>query len=338
MMTPAGEERAAADGSVSALRACFGQALACRLEQHIGRLSWDAQRLARHQRDQLRALLAAAVSRSPVHARRLTGIYPARFELSQLAELPVMTKEQMMASFDELVTDRRLTRARAEQQLVASADGPGLLYDQYVCLASGGSSGLRGLFVQTVGEYAEFAASVLRRAVARVSAAAGPPPGGLPVAIVAAASPVHSSGFAAAVARGYPVRMIPVPATLPAGEIVRRLNDAQSPALLAHTSALMLLAGEQRAGRLRISPQSITAMSELLTDQDQNVVRDAFGVPPINQFVSTEGLVGHSEPGGAASLTEPSIRLPYATAHPVGARQRTARPPRPRRHHAGSWR
>ena len=250
MMTPAGEERAAAaDSSASALRACFGQALACRLEQHTGRLSWDAQRLARHQRDQLRALLAAAVSRSPFHARRLAGICPARFELSQLVELPVMTKEQMMASFDELVTDRRLTRARAEEQLVASADGPGLLYGQYVCLASGGSSGLRGPFVQTVGEYAEFAASVLRRAMARASAAGGPPPGGLPVAIVAAASPVHSSGFAAAVARGYPVRMIPAPATLPAGEIVRRLNDAQPPALLAHTSALMLLAGEQRAGR-----------------------------------------------------------------------------------------
>ena len=115
----------------------------------------------------------------------------------------------------------------------------------------GGSSGLRGPFVQTVGEYAEFAASVLRRAMARASAAGGPPPGGLPVAIVAAASPVHSSGFAAAVARGYPVRMIPAPVTLPAGEIVRRLNDAQPPALLAHTSALMLLAGEQRAGRWR---------------------------------------------------------------------------------------
>jgi hypothetical protein len=28
-----------------------------------------------------------------------------------LAELPVMTKRQMMSGFDELLTDRRLTRA-----------------------------------------------------------------------------------------------------------------------------------------------------------------------------------------------------------------------------------
>jgi phenylacetate-CoA ligase len=289
---------AIADRGVNALRARFGEALASCLEQQAERLSWDAPRLAGHQREQLRALLAAAVSRSPFHARRLAGVDPGRFELGQLAELPVMTKEQMMASFDDLLTDRRLTRARAEQQLAASARDPSLLYDQYLCLASGGSSGLRGVFVQTVGEYAEFAASILRRAMARVSATGGPPPGGLPVGIVGAASPVHSSGFAAAVARGYPVRMIPAPATLPVGEIVRRLNDAQPPALLAHTSTLALLAGEQREGRLRISPQAVTAMSELLTDQDRSAIRDAFGVAPIDQFVSTEGLVGHSEPGG----------------------------------------
>jgi phenylacetate-CoA ligase len=40
-------------------------------------------------------------------------------------------------------------------------------------------------------------------------------------------------------------------------------------------------------------------MSELLSGQDRTTIKDAFGVPPFNQFVSTEGLVGHTEPGGA---------------------------------------
>ena len=284
--------------AVNDLRERFGRTLASRLPPHIGRLGWDAQQLAAHQTEQLRALLAIALERSPFHARRLAGIDPARFELGQLAELPVMTKQQMMAGFDELLTDRRVTRARGEQQLAACAHDPGLLDGRYVCLASGGSSGVRGLFVQTAEEYAEFTASVLRPAMARVFAAGGLPPGGLPVTIVAAGSPVHSSGFAAAVARGYPVRMNAVPATLPTAEIVRRLNDAQPLVLLAHTSTLALLAREQRAGLLRISPQAITAMSELLTDKNRSAIRDAFGVPPVDQFVSTEGLVGHSQPGG----------------------------------------
>ena len=64
------------DSPLSALRARFGQALASRLPEHIGRLGWDARRLADHQREQLRALLACALERSPFHARRLTGIDP----------------------------------------------------------------------------------------------------------------------------------------------------------------------------------------------------------------------------------------------------------------------
>ena len=239
---------------IEALCARFSRALAERLDGHIERLSWDADRLRRHQRDQLRALLGHATEHSPFHAGRLRGIDPERFELEQLSELPVMSKAQMMDCFDELLTDRRLMRERTEQQLEASAREPDLVCGQYVCLASGGSSGLRGVFVQSVEEYAEFAASVLRRAMARAKAAGGPPPEGVPVAIVAAAAPVHSSGFAAAVARGYPVRMTSIPATLPVQEIVRQLNEAQPPMVLAHASTLVLLAGEQQVGRLAHLP------------------------------------------------------------------------------------
>ena len=308
------------DSSLSVLRASFGRTLASRLPEHIGRLGWDARQLADHQREQLRALLVCALERSPFHARRLAGIDPERFEPGQLAELPVMTKQQMMAGFDELLTDRRVTRARAERHLAACAREPSLLDGRYVCLASGGSSGVRGVFVQTAGEYTEFAASVLRPAMARVFAAGGPPPGGLPVTIVAAASPVHSSGFAAAAARGYPVRMTGVPATLPTAEIVRRLNDAPPEVLLAHTSTLALLASEQHAGRLQISPRTITAISELLTGEDRNTIHGAFGVPPASQFVSTEGLAGQTQPGDAVMRFATDmciIELVDARNHPV---------------------
>jgi phenylacetate-coenzyme A ligase PaaK-like adenylate-forming protein len=37
----------------------------------------------------------------------------------------------------------------------------------------------------------------------------------------------------------------------------------------------------------------------MLTAEDRAAISGAFGVPVINMFVSTEGLVGHSEPGDA---------------------------------------
>jgi phenylacetate-CoA ligase len=285
---------------VDLLRARMAAAIGARMPTHIERLSWGAGQLAELQRTRLRALLARAIDRSPFHAARLAGIDPARFELADLARLPVMTKERMMERFDEVVTDPRLTRDLAERHIAASAAEPVLLLGEYVCLVSGGSSGLRGVFVQTADEYAEFAASVMRRAMAAFLAGGGSLADGLVIAIVAAASPVHSSGLAAATATGPPLRLISAPVTLPTAAIVERLNTAQPPALIGYASKLAELAREQAAGRLRLRLRAVTSVSEMLTPADREAIETAFGVPVVNTFVSTEGLVGHSEPGGLA--------------------------------------
>jgi phenylacetate-CoA ligase len=282
------------------LRARMGGAIGGRMAGHIERLGWSADQLAELQRTRLRALLARAIDRSPFHAARLAGIDSSRFELADLARLPVMTKAQMMEHFDEVVTGRRLTRDLVERHLAASVAEPALLLGEYVCLASGGSSGLRGVFVQTAEEYAEFAASVMRRAMAAFLADGGSLADGLVIGIVAAASPVHSSGMAAATATGPPLRLISAPVTLPTTALVECLNTAQPPALMAYASKLAELAREQRAGRLRLRLRAVTSISETLTAQDRGAIGAAFGVPVVNTFVSTEGLVGHSEPGGLA--------------------------------------
>jgi phenylacetate-CoA ligase len=270
--------------------------LTARLAAHLKHLDWDADRLAAYQAERLRTLLARAIERSPFHASRLGHIDPARFEIADLGRLPTMTSADMMASFDDVVTDRRLSRRSVEGHLRSCGRQASLLLGDYVCLASGGSSGQRGVFVQTIGEYADFAASLMRRALAR-RAAAGGQPAALIIGLVGAAAPVHSSGFAAAVARGGAVRLLSVPATLPLPDAVDRLNALQPPALLGYPSKLAELAAEQLAGRLSIAPQSVTAMGETLTGADRAAITAGFGVPVTDQFVSTEGLAGVSEPG-----------------------------------------
>ena len=263
------------------------------------RLGWDAGRLAAHQRDRLRALLARAIADSPFHAGRLRGVDPDRFELADLARLPVMTKADMMENFDAATTDRRLTRGLVERHLARCVADPALLFGEYVVLVSGGSSGQRGLFVQRVEEYAEFAASVTRRAMAAtVAAAGGLPPEGLVIGMVGAGSPVHSSGLGCVTATRPPVRLVSAPASLPVAEIVRRLNAAQPPNLLAYAAKLAELAREQRDGRLKLNLRSVASFAEAISMPERIAVTEAFGVPVIDTFASTEGLVGHSEPGG----------------------------------------
>ena len=98
----------------NAVRNRVRTALGVGLADHVARLAWTADQLAAHQRSRLRALIAHACERSPFHARRLRGLDVGRLEVQDLAQLPTMTKAEMMANFDELLTDRRLDRARVE--------------------------------------------------------------------------------------------------------------------------------------------------------------------------------------------------------------------------------
>jgi phenylacetate-coenzyme A ligase PaaK-like adenylate-forming protein len=109
---------------------------------------------------------------------------------------------------------------------------------------------------------------------------------------------VHSTGFGAATVNSPILTAISAPATLPIGELVDRLNEIQPATLQGYPAKLAELAREQLAGRLRIAPVSVTCTSEMLTEADAEEIVQGFGVPPVNQFASTEGLVGHSEPGG----------------------------------------
>lgn len=305
--TGRGSTHAVAD--FAALRDEVQASLFAGLPRHVERLRWNAAQIRRFQRDRLRALLAHAIARSPFYARRLSGVDPARFELDQLPGLPVMTKADMMAEFGDVVTDRRLTRAVVEDSLAATGSEARVLLGRYFCLATGGSSGRRGVFVSDVPAMTEFISLLMRPAIARMATvgrpgagpadatrppAAAPPP--LTIGFVAAASPVHATGLVSRLMAGSPATFIPVPVTLRLAEIVSRLNDAQPPLLYGYPSMLARLAREQQAGRLRIAPTSITCTSETLLPEYRAAIAAGFAVPIVNSFGSTEGLVGVSDP------------------------------------------
>ena len=131
------------------------------------------------QRDRLRRLLPA-IQRSAFHARRLHGIDAARFELADLPSLPVMTKAQMMDHFDDLISDRLLTREAAERALAATHDEPRPLPGGYTCMATGGSSGQRGIFAYDPVSVAEFVSLIFRTRLAALGLASTDRPVRLP--------------------------------------------------------------------------------------------------------------------------------------------------------------
>jgi phenylacetate-CoA ligase len=281
------------------LRAALQADVLGHVPQHVERLGWSAGRIRAAQRVGLRRLLAHAAEHSPYHRRRLAGVDIDRTDAADLSSLPVMTKSEMMAELDDVFTDRRLNRGLIEEALTATGAEPIPIRGENIALASGGSSGERGVFVFDRPAIAGFFSALSRSLMARLQALGGPPPDGLPIALVAAASAVHATGAAPALTAGgdMPVRFIPVPATLPLRETVARLNALQPPALFGYPSVLALLAAEQQAGRLNVAPIVISSTSETLLTETRAAISEAFAVPVVDTFGSTEGLVGTSAPG-----------------------------------------
>ena len=164
--------------------------------------------------------------------------------------------------------------------------------------------------------------------MAPVFAAGGPPPGGLPVTIVAAASPVHSSGFAAAAARGYPVRMTGVPATLPdRGDRAAAERRAAGGAARAHLHACP--AGRRAA---RWPPADLPA-------HDHRDQRAADRRGPRRDRAARSGYrrsASSSRPRGWPGAREPGDAvMRFATRHVHRRARRRPQPARRRRHGIG---
>jgi phenylacetate-CoA ligase len=266
------------------------------LPAHFERLGWAVDQLRDWQRGRLRRLLAAAISRSAFHARRLRGVDPACFELADLPSLPVMTKTEMMAHFDELISDRALTREAAERALAATRDEPRPLPGGYLCMATGGSSGQRGIFAYDPASVAEFVGLLFRTRLAALGAASTAAVPEVTFAMVGAASAVHGTSFVPSVLAGSPIRFARVPVILPVSQIASRLNLLQPQGLFGYPSVLARLAAEQRADRLHIAPQLVNCTAETLQPQFRAAIRQAFGAPVFNTFATTEGLAGSSGP------------------------------------------
>ncbi len=258
----------------------------------IGQLDWPAGRLAAHRTRQLRGLVRTAAERSPWYRRRLADVDIGRLDETTLAELPVLTKAELMEHFDDIVTDRRLSLAQLERHLRTVETGS-YLFGRYTAIMSSGSTGRRGVFVYDWDSWAVFWLSMFR-GVLRVKLA-DPVLAERP-AVLAAVAAAHFSHATAAMARtfsGAHLTSIRFPVTLPAEEIVAGLNQAQPDLMLAYPSVLYVLARQAMAGRLHIAPRRILVGAEPLLPEIRAAAEQVWGGKVIN-------IWGTSEAGGTA--------------------------------------
>lgn len=273
-----------------ALRARHRERLFEVLPEHFERLTWPAERLRAERDARLRDIIAHAQRHSRWHRERLTGVNAERLTADQLATLPPMTKRDLMEHFEAIVTDPRLTRDLVEQHL-GGLIGDAYLLDEYHVCASGGSSGVRGVFVYDFEGWVTAFASFIRFSFAIAPDMLSD---ALPRRAMVAAD--KASHMTSAFLQSFPPpgEVKRLSAAWPLERLVAELNAFQPAVLMGYASMLQQLAREAAAGRLRIAPRLVSSSSEPLLPEIRATITAAWPVPLLNGFGSTEGLMGGS--------------------------------------------
>jgi phenylacetate-coenzyme A ligase PaaK-like adenylate-forming protein len=251
-----------------------------------------AAAIAAAQRQRYATLVAHARMHSPFYRKRWrhlpTGV-PA------LADLPVVTKQELMAAFDDWCTDRAIG-ARDVGRFLGTRAHIGERYrERYLVWTSSGTTGTPGVFVQDEAALAAYDALVSVQLTGSMFAAcdwsAAAAQGGRAALVTADCDHFASIASWRRVAHGKPwLDMKSFAVTLPLPDIVAGL-DAYRPAFIAsYPTVLALLADEQNAGRLRLRPAALWAGGEALSRATHDAIEHAFGCPLINEYGASECL------------------------------------------------
>ena len=243
-------------------------------------------------RARLHDLVAYAVERSPYYRETIGAAGTG--ERLDLELLPTLPKATLMREFDRIVTRPELRLSDLEAHL----GGPdaGLPYlGGYRVFASSGSSGLRGVFVQSEEEFARWVA-VHRPVLGRLGICPS-----TRLAAIGAPSPIHLSKqlFAALGSGG--ARPLRLSVLTPMPELCAALGAFQPDALLGYSSIVAALAEQQLMGGLDIAPRVVATGAEILTSELEQRIADAWAIRPGRIYATTEApIIAASDPGHSA--------------------------------------
>ena len=300
---------------------------------HVLSRTWDIWWTRRAGRETIAARAAERTADLVAHARRHSPFYRAAWRgiaspTPPLASLPPVTKRELMAHFDDWVTDRRLHRRGVEAFLADRSHIGECHLDRYVIWKSSGSTGEPGIFVQDAEALAIYDALIGVQLQAPALAgryALGFVTRGGRAALVAATGD-HFASIASwqRMCRGSPWPTARAFSVMdPLATLVDALNDYQPAFLASYPTTLAMLATEQRAGRLRIAPACIWSGGECLVPSAALAIEQAFASVLVNEYGASECMsIAYSCPAGWLHVNADWVVLEPVDRHyqptPVG--------------------
>jgi phenylacetate-coenzyme A ligase PaaK-like adenylate-forming protein len=243
--------------------------------------------------DRVAELIEFARQRSSFYRDLYRGLPP---DERSLTRLPPVTKGQLMAHFEAVLTDPEVTRAVVRRFLADPHRVGQPLLERYAVWTSSGTTGEPGIFVhdgQALAVYDALEVVRFRRLASPLALAAAYLAGDR-YALVAATGG-HFAGHAMLERLrvlypwlGQHARVFSILESTPT--ITAQLNEFQPTLLATYPTAASLLAEEQQAGRLAIRPREIWTGGERLSSAQHSLLAQVFGAEVRDGYGASEFL------------------------------------------------
>jgi putative adenylate-forming enzyme len=244
------------------------------------------------QQTRLQAIIEYARQYSPYYKQLYQHLPP---HIDHLSDLPIVTKRNLMAHFNEWVTDVRIRRDEIDT-FIADPSLMGVPYlGRYAVWRTSGTTGSPGIFLHDPDALILYTALVLQRGylswinwklfwmilrrtwrVAFVFATGGH--------FASNVFEVVSHHIRPSASDTNPI----FSAHMPLADLVQTLNEYQPVILTSYPSVLEQLAKEQVAGRLRIHPVLVIAGGECLKQQVSRQIVTAFHCSLHDAYLASE--------------------------------------------------
>ena len=200
-------------------------------------------------------------------------------------DFPELTKEIVIAHFDEIVTDQRITKEAITSFLAQSHNPLDRFLDTYYVIHTSGSSGVVGYFPYTQEElirgivhFSRIKRATFKQKMAYIAATKGHFAGVTMVSVAKHLQPFYND-----------VLLLDI--NMPFSEIIAQLQKFQPTNLGGYAFALRKIAEAQKEGKLSISPEIIQTGGEPLSTGDKDFIEKILKAPVVNVYASSEHFI-----------------------------------------------
>lgn len=241
------------------------------------------------QQKRLKELISYVKKNSPYFSKIYQGIN----DNAPLSSLPVTNKTEMMAHFDEWLTDRSISKDKVDRFMADLSNVGRKIDKKYLVYSTSGSTGSPCIVLyDNTAINVSSAIGILRSFARKQDIKAFVKSGGKTLALFADNGFYLGCGSVRYNLRKMPWKkhqMKTCDVRKPIPEIVDLLNTFQPSMIGCYPTFLEILSSEQEKGRLHISPLIIMTGGERLNDDTRQHLSEVFGCYVQTNYSCTEG-------------------------------------------------